>query len=685
MAILPMKRIEILAMLSDSKAIMDIIQQQGQVEITDCNESDDGLYKLSTSTAVGQFSKFRDVAASALDVLSKYAPEKTGLLAGFEPRPEMTVSEFLSESRTTDETLSKCYTINSLYKEIQDCSAEIVKAQTGIRSVLPWAALNVPSSFRGTKQTAVFIGSIRKLYDRDGLLAALAEKAPETDFDCEIISSDKIQTCILCICHKDDAQTLETALAEIGFAYPADPTRHPPEHRLHRLENIITQSKAEIAECEEKIKTYADERGKIKFIIDCFTLRIDKYDALDKIAMSDNIFVLTGFIPEEYAKPLSDRIEQHFDAAITITDTDTEAEDVPVALSENGFGRMMEPITEMYSTPSHSDIDPNPFMSFFYFMMFGLMLGDAGYGLVMVIACLIVKIKFRSEPKKASTVNYGLCCGLGTVFWGALLNGWFGDLPSYIAGGLTHKATDFITADHLYWFNPLSYTMEFLLLCLVIGIFHLSYGLILNIVKQFRAHQPLEAILNNVPVILILFGTLPLINSQIGGTTLRDNPHTTFIYNFIVSNSHVLYLLLEIGAALVVLTPVILAIKDKKSVLKIAGGFGAGLYGLYNTASGCLGDILSYARLLALGLCTGVIASVINQLAAMPGNPVVFVIIALVAHPVNIAINLIGAYVHSNRLEYVEFFSKFYDGGGTAFRPLSVNSKSFRFKEETRS
>ena len=145
-----------------------------------------------------------------------------------------------------------------------------------------------------------------------------------------------------------------------------------------------------------------------------------------------------------------------------------------------------------------------------------------------------------------------------------------------------------------------------------------------------------------------------------------------------------LYILLIIGAIGVVVGPAIVRIKQKSSVGKVLGGLGGGLYGLYNAASGYLGDILSYARLLALGLCTGVIASVINQLGATPGggNWFLFIIIFIIGHTINLGINLIGAYVHTNRLQYVEFFSKFYEGGGKPFTPLSAQSQSFVFKEE---
>ena len=144
--------------------------------------------------------------------------------------------------------------------------------------------------------------------------------------------------------------------------------------------------------------------------------------------------------------------------------------------------------------------------------------------------------------------------------------------------------------------------------------------------------------------------------------------------------------LLERSAVTGVVGAVLTVLTSGRSAKNIIGKLGGGLYGLYNTASGYLGDILSYSRLLALGLSTGVIATVINLLGTMPGNKVakliLFIIVFLLGHTANIAINLIGTYVHTNRLQYVEFFSKFYEGGGRSFTPLKADTKHFRFKEE---
>lgn len=693
MAILNMKRIEVLAMLSDSKAVVDLIQRSGCVELLDYKEESNSFYKLSTSASVSQFDKFYGIAKNALEVLDKYAPKKGGLLDSFAPRADMTVTEFSKRVQSTDEVLSKCYGINALYQEIQDCKADIVRAQVGIDQLNPWINLDIPSSYKGTASTAVFVGSIEEPLDREMILTKLAEAAPEIDAEIEIISSDKNQTCFVAICHKNNAKDFEQALRGIGFVQPSDPTRHEPSVRMARLTSKIEECNAKIAENEEKIKTYAEFRSDIEFLEDYFVLRTDKYKALDKISMSDNVFVLTGYIPEIYAEDLTKKLESLFDVAVSITDPDTETEDVPVVLENGSVAKTMESVTKMYALPTHSDIDPNKFMAIFYYLLFGLMLGDAGYGIIMVIACLFVKFKFRLEPAKAATVNYGLLCGIGTTFWGVLLGGWFGDIPAYLANGLKAGGTSPLWS----LFDALETgdaTTVFLMFCLVFGIIHLSFGCLLGVYKTWKNGKPLEAIMENIPFLLILVGFLPLIDSQISGLALRKYAQDTTVTHtamvkvcqglvyFFDNFGSKLYYVLAAGAILTVLAPVIIAIKDKKPIGKIAGGFGAGLYALYNAASGALGDVLSYARLLALGLCTGIIASVINQLAAMPGNPILFVVIFIFGHVVNIAINLIGTYVHTNRLQYVELFAKFYEGGGTPFEPLTVNSQSFKFKEE---
>ena len=685
MAILNMKRIEILGLQKDRKKIIEYVQRQGCVQLDEMQEEGQHFTNLPTQQTVTQLERYESTVDSALEVLNRYTSGKGGLLDSFAPREEMSMTEYLEKSKTVDATLGKCKQLNALYKKIQDSKVEIARAETAIDQVRPWETLDIPSSFKGTADTQAFIGTIAEPLDREGVLTKIVEADPEAQGEVEIVSADKNQTCLVAICHKDNAKTFEQALRTAGFVAVSDATKHPPKVRIERLTKQIEQLGADIAEAEEAIKTYDDSRDDIAFLKDYLTLRTDKYKVLDKVSVDDSVFVISGYIPETKAEGLKNKLESKFDTAVNLSDVDNESDEVPVAVHNNKLGMTMESITNMYAFPSHKDIDPSFIMTTFYYLLFGLMLGDAGYGLVMTFLCLFVKFKYKPEPRKRATVNYGLGCGLSTTFWGAMQNSWFGDLPKWIANGLkSNEPTDFISTHHLYWFDPLQNTTRFLLLCFFIGILHLILANCINLYKMSKQGMAFEGFFEVVPILLILVGIIPVINSYIGGGALAEIPSTQPIDNMINAAAPVLYILLIIGAIGVVVGPAIVRIKQKSSVGKVLGGLGGGLYGLYNAASGYLGDILSYARLLALGLCTGVIASVINQLAATPGggNWFLFIIIFIIGHTINLGINLIGAYVHTNRLQYVEFFSKFYEGGGKPFTPLSAQSQSFVFKEE---
>ncbi len=685
MAILNMKRIEILGLQKDRKKIIEFVQRQGCVQLDEMQEEGQHFTNLPTQQTVTQLERYESTVDSALEVLNRYTSGKGGLLDSFAPREEMSTTEYLEKSKNVDATLGKCKQLNALYKKIQDSKVEIARAETAIDQVRPWETLDIPSSFKGTADTQAFIGTIAEPLDREGVLTKIVEADPEAQGEVEIVSADKNQTCLVAICHKDNAKTFEQALRTAGFVAVSDATKHPPKVRIERLTKQIEQLGADIAEAEEAIKTYDDSRDDIAFLKDYLTLRTDKYKVLDKVSVDDSVFVISGYIPETKAEGLKNKLESKFDTAVNLSDVDNESDEVPVAVHNNKLGMTMESITNMYAFPSHKDIDPSFIMTTFYYLLFGLMLGDAGYGLVMTFLCLFVKFKYKPEPRKRATVNYGLGCGLSTTFWGAMQNSWFGDLPKWIANGLkSNEPTDFISTHHLYWFDPLQNTTRFLLLCFFIGILHLILANCINLYKMSKQGMAFEGFFEVVPILLILVGIIPVINSYIGGGALAEIPSTQPIDNMINAAAPVLYILLIIGAIGVVVGPAIVRIKQKSSVGKVLGGLGGGLYGLYNAASGYLGDILSYARLLALGLCTGVIASVINQLAATPGggNWFLFIIIFIIGHTINLGINLIGAYVHTNRLQYVEFFSKFYEGGGKPFTPLSAQSQSFVFKEE---
>lgn len=664
MAKLKMKCIELLAPLEQSKEIIDCLQRMGTVELTDCEESE-SLCKLSTGVTVSTFERYLAAAESAQKTLDKYAPQKKGLMqslmSSFGGRKELEVSEYLKKADEADEILRECYRINSLEADMREYAADNVRCRTAMDALEPWLSLDIPMKCKGTDSSAVFIGSFPVQYDAQSLLEAIAAAAPEiNEVDAQIISANSERTCAVVMCHKECEKEIFEALRTLNFAYPSDPTKHPPRVRYERLQKQIEQNEKDSETARAEIVKLAGCYDDISFVIDYFTIKKEKYAALERIAMTNRIFVLTGYIPEKRAAKVIDALEKKYTVAIEITDPDADA-DVPVLLENNAFVAPVEPITEMYSMPNRDDVDPNPVMAFFYYVFFGIMLSDAGYGVIMVIAMLIAKAKLKLEPKMKKTVNMFLYCGISTVFWGTMFGSWFGDAPQVIAREFFGKEI----GSTAVWFEPVNDPMKLLLYSFLFGIIHLFAGLAVRFYMLWKDGKKLDAFCDVVPVYLLVAGIAPL-----GAGIIIDVPQTlTTIGKYVAL----------VGAVLTVLT-------SGRSAKNIIGKLGGGLYGLYNTASGYLGDILSYSRLLALGLSTGVIATVINLLGTMPGNKVakliLFIIVFLLGHTANIAINLIGTYVHTNRLQYVEFFSKFYEGGGRSFTPLKADTKHFRFKEE---
>lgn len=661
MAKLTMKRIEILALLEDSQKLLDLLQRRGYIEVTDSEETD-SLYKLATQSSLSIFEKGRSAALAALATLETYAPRKHSLLGALAGRRELTVSEFLTRVDDVDDTMRRCYDINDLAKKIADLKTAAVHIGAQLDAVTPWLGLDVSMRTKGTAQTTLLLGTLPAAYTAESLTQTVAQGLEqEAAFVTEVVYTSKDRSCAAVLVLNEDADRVESALRENGFVRVAENAKGLPADRADEYNKELERLNAEGDKAAEDIAALATLYDDIEFAVDYFTIRIDKYENLAKLAMSGNILVLNGYIPEDKVEVLTKELESKFAAAVSVTDT-AEDDEPPILLKNNTFSAPVESVTEMYALPNNQDVDPNPVMAIFYYTFFGLMLSDAGYGLLMVFAALFAKKKFNLELKTKKTVNFVLFCGVSTLFWGAMFGGWFGDIVQVVGREFFNKDIGSLAL----WFEPVRDPMKLLMFSFLFGIIHLFVGLGVRFAMLWKAGKPLEAVLDVIPVYLLVLGVAPMG----AGIILTVPPQFAAVGK---------YLALA-GAVSIVLT-------SGRSAKNIVGKLGGGLYGLYNAGSGYLGDILSYSRLLALGLSTGVIASVVNVLGTIAGNPVIkavmLVFVFIVGHSVNIAVNLIGTYVHTNRLHYVEFFSKFYEGGGKAFTPLKVNTKYYRFKEET--
>ena len=655
MAKLRMKKIELIALLTDSKKIIELLQRRGVVEI--CKSSDEELESTNVTAVTGEFEKFRSSAAQALEILERYAPEKPGLTEMFGGRTEVETDAFGRNAMKLEKIMAVANDIIRSNKVITDAQNDSAQTRVRYDTLIPWKKLDVPLNFRGTASTGAFIGTVPFMASAEEVEALLPEGCAA-----EVIYSSKEQTALFVICVKENVQEAESALRQNSFVPFSETDNCTPAELMKRCEEKISRLRESSDKAVQAIKAHEKDREQLRFAVDYLSMRKDKYDALSSLGFTGTTFVLTGYIPEKYADPLKKEIEGKYTAVINYTDPG-EDEDVPVLLENSRFSAPVEGITKMYAMPAKTDVDPTPVMSFFYYLFFGMMLSDAGYGLVMVIGTVIALRKLKLEDSMRKTLTMFRNCGVSTVIWGALFGSWFGDIVQVVGKQFFGKEIGSLAL----WFEPLDDPIKLLLFSFGLGILHLFLGVGVGFYMSWKDGRKLDAVLDAVPVYLIILGVAPLAAGIL--TKVPD-------------------FLKPIGTYMLIAGVIILVLTAGRTSKSIFGKFFGGLYALYNTATGYLSDILSYSRLLALGLATGSIAGVINLIGTMPENKIVklilLIVVFIVGHTANLAINLLGAYVHTDRLQFVELFSKFYTGGGREFQPFTVNTKYIKFKEENK-
>ncbi|MDR1017340.1 MAG: V-type ATP synthase subunit I [Lachnospiraceae bacterium] len=674
MAVLQMQRISICALKKERKPILEKIQALGLMEMNQVDQeaAEYGFEKQDTMVMRQGFDKSVSVIENALSILDNYAPIKKGMFAALEGKPLVKDEDFNECVQTREkETLKAAEEILVESKKIAEYKANLVKLENQKEAIKPWLPLDVPMNYGGTLHTAMILGSLAGEQDEAGILSRLAEHDidPE-DLEINIIHSDMDATNIVVFCIRENETKIEDALRSIGFSRPSNMISEVPDVYLTNLNKTTSELEDKIQEAEGEIKVKSKYRQDLEYISDYYRLRSDKYQVLGTIPQSTRTFVISGYTTPDGARAIEKSLEK-FEGCYVEVEELKEDEEPPVLLKNNKFSESVEGVLDSYGLPHKGEFDPTFIMSFFYVFFFGLMLSDAAYGAIMAIACFIVLKKF---PRMSSSMHKNLkmfmFCGLSTVFWGVMFGGYFSDIVDVVSskylGMAAHPA-------HIpaVWFTPLEDPMKLLIFSMLFGLIHLFVGLGIKVYMDIKA-KAISALITDFSWYALLIG---LIMMLLPSGMFRSMSNMNFNFSPVaVTVSHILAIVGLIGLILFA------AADTKNPVLRIL----LGLYEVYNI-TGWLSDVLSYSRLLALGLATGVIASVVNKMASMPSGVlgvIVLIIGGCFGHVFNMAINILGAYVHTNRLQFVEFFGKFYEGGGRAFAPFESNTKYVDIKEE---
>lgn len=667
MAVLQMQRISICALKKSRKQILELLQRLGVVEVNDVIPEDSLFKKSDVSNSSTGFDKNVNMAQNALEILDTYAKEENSMLSVLNGRTEVSPSIYDEFKQKYNEVLRIVGQIVSHARTIAENKAQIINLQLQMETLKPWIGLDVPINLKGTKSTVVFTGALPNEWTLDTVYEELAECMP---VHIDIISTSREQTCIFIVCLKEKSEEVLEGLRKIGFAKPSSGGSEPPAKQQGELEIQLETVKQGIEKAKEKILSLATHRADIQFLIDYDTMRAEKYEVISHLLQSKNVFVLTGYIPMKDISKIENTLNEKYDVAIEFETVDDDV-DVPVLLKNNSFSAPLESTVEAFSPPGKGEVDPTFIMSLFYYMLFGLMLSDAAYGAIIAIACGVILVKKKNlEVSMKKTMKMYLYCGISTIFWGVMFGSYFGDVVDIVSQTFFGKK---VTIPPL-WFFPVNEPMRMLVFSMFLGLIHLFAGLGMKLYQLLKQKLYIDALYDVASwYVLLTSCTLLLLSNQLFANILGIG----FILPSYIGSG---------AAILAILSSLVIIMTNGRESRNPFKRFLKGLYALYGI-SGYLSDVLSYSRLLALGLATGVIASVINKMGSMAGNGVfgvfVFTIVFLFGHALNLAINALGAYVHTNRLQYVEFFGKFYEGGGRKFNPFSVKTKYYKFKEKT--
>lgn len=667
MAVSKMQQISICSLNTNRGKILELLQLQGVVELRDVSKQDSIFQRADASDEIKASLETLSLARRALDILDQHSPDKRKLMANVSGRRQLSKALLADFERRRGEVVKAAKTIDSLERLIEESNIEIQKLHSRIEALSSWRDLDIPLDLKGTDRTVAFIGTLPGEWSVEDIFDGLPADEPAA---VDVISSSQEQTCIVAICMKSKAQTVLESLKRIGFSRPGRFSSEAPSRAIAEAGEEIRRRSADIQQARFEIEACMEMSEDMRLLADYESMLIERYEALGRLLSSKNVFVITGYVPQKHAKALAELLAERFEAAVEVSEPEADA-DVPVMLENNAFSAPMEGVVEAFSYPGRGEVDPTAITSFFYYMFYGIMLSDAGYGLLLIAACGFVLARYRAtlEEHVKKYIKMFLYCGISTLFWGIMFGGYFGDLPLIVSR--TFLGRDFSIPPLL--FEPSKSPMILIGYCMLIGVIHLYTGMGMKLYQAIRRGDYKSAIYDVLLwyILLTSLGVLLLSMNMIRDMLGFDVAIPDVFINTAIA-------LAVASAAGIVLTN---GRSSKNPFIRILKGF----YELYGITS-YFGDVLSYTRLLALGLATGIIGSVINLMAGMAaGNSILgivpFTLIVVLGHALNLAINMLGAYVHTTRLHYVEYFSKFYNGGGRKFQPLAAKTKYYKFKE----
>ena len=629
MAIIEMKRLTLLAPKEDKERLLRAMQRMGCVEVTLPDGGDEAFAEREDTGAEETRAQMQRIVW-ALGQLKKY---DTAGKVMFGCYPEVPAQEAEAALARREHYMALVEKLEGFERRRGELKGMEARAQADMEQYAPWRGLDAPpkAALASTARVCYAAGLVpaRNLDALEKKLALLEYAA------LSVIGPSRENVCVIAALHREVEAEGRAALEEADFAsegFSALGDRTPGEY-LGDLQAQLEQIAAARASMQRETAAIAGEIPGLKLLHEMLSQQLQRQEAARRFAVTESTFLLQGWVPAPCAERLQAKVRRLSPVSAMELREPLPEEQPPIKLRNNRFASPFESVVEGYSLPDYRGIDPTAVMAPFYACLFGMMVSDAGYGLVMALLIPIFmklkKIKFENA-KMLYLLTYG---GIATIVWGLIYNTVFGFNP---------------LPRNLWLLDSVNNSLPVMAVCIGVGALHLFTGLGVGAYMNFKRGQPLAALADQIAWLTLLCGI---------GLLLLPAAR-------------------QIGVVLALASVAVILLFTKRGernpLKRIFGGLGA-LYGITSWVS----DLLSYMRLFGMGLATGVIGMVFNQLIGMIwGAGIVGKIIGAVlfvaCHAFNLGINALGAYVHSCRLQYIEFFGKFYEDGGKPFAPLSI-------------
>lgn len=653
MPIVKMDRITVVGLQSDRNAVIEALMRLGAVHIDQDGDANaaavpgagassgtDSERTITVGDAVfkidelpGLMSRLQQVIAAC----SKIRPVKKPL---FSARRMVSPEQFRTMIDRQADILSDLTRFETAKSRIGEIDSQIVRLQSTAAMLAPWSALQLDLSYKRSLKTRSFLGSFKSADELEKLDEALAYEAPESIT--QVLSEDESGVHVHVITLRSRENMVLASLRRLNFTFlPVQDEPATPAELLARIQSEEDGLRMERELENGRMNEIAGRLIDFEMFHDQLQMLFDKHQVLRRLAGTGHTFYLEGWVPAKLTASVEKGLAQEFPIAFDSRPPHAD-EAFPILLNNSRLLKPYEVVVEMFNPPLSSEVDPTPVLAPFYFLFFGMMLSDVGYGLILTVLTAIVLFKFKVKGTSRQTFLLFFQCGLSSMFWGFMFGGYFGDMISVVTSGRV------VIPPVL--FDPIKNPTTLMLMSAVFGIIHLFTGMATKAYIMFRSGDWQGPVFDVFPWFFVIIGLM----LTLGGI---GKPYTGYLALF--------------GAAVIVLFT---GRSSKNPIARI----GSGLYNLYGVTA-YFGDILSYSRILALVLATSVIAMVVNKIGFLGGPSVmgfiVFILVALLGHSVNFALSALSAYIHTSRLQFVEFFGKFYEGGGRMFNPQRMTAR----------